>query len=759
MIKTKRIAFIGNSLPRQCGIATFTTDLSHAMSNPSQGIETSIIAMTDDKLNYAYPANVMFDIRDGEIEDYVTAARILNNGDYRAVSLQHEFGIFGGPDGEFILTLLSHLRIPVITTFHTILAEPTPSQKRVLQQVAGASSRVVVMADKGREFLENVYGVDPGKIDVIAHGIPDKAFHDPELAKGKMGYSGRQVILTFGLLSPNKGIEVVIDAMPAILKMQPDALYIVLGATHPTLLRREKEAYRDSLRIRAEQLGVERSVVFLNQFVDVPTLLDFIAMCDVYVTPYRDEAQMTSGTLAYSFGMGSAVVSTPYWHARELLDDHRGILVPFSDAQATGEAIARLLGDDKARQAMRKAAYETGRSMIWPHIASLYLKSIETARAAYRPRLIRDLITQSMTRPQQGTTLKLGHFNTMCDDTGIFQHAVFSVPDRAHGYCVDDNARALILACHLAGAGETGIRDGRTASFASFIQHAWNPDLKQFRNFMSFDRRWLEDKGSEDSHGRTLWSLGICASSDSDRPRRRWAAALFAKAAPVVEHFHSPRAWAFTLIGLDAYCRVTPEDDAAAQLRTVLAERLMKLEHQVSTADRHWFEEGLSYENARIPQALIATGMATGSDELMDTGLRTLGWLMQQQTASGGQFRPVGTDGFFDVGEAPKLFDQQPVEATATISACLAAYDATRDKTWLEAATRTFTWFTGSNDHGVSLVDPETGSCRDGLHPDRANENRGAESVLCYLISCFEVGRASRLTQAAPKLAELQQLS
>ncbi|MCF1445632.1 glycosyltransferase [Agrobacterium vitis] len=759
MIKTKRIAFIGNSLPRQCGIATFTTDLSHAMSNPALGIETSIIAMTDDKLNYAYPANVVFDVRDGEIEDYVTAARILNNGDYRAVSLQHEFGIFGGPDGEFILTLLSHLRIPVITTFHTILAEPTPSQKRVLQQVAGASSRVVVMADKGREFLENVYGVDPGKIDVIAHGIPDKAFHDPELAKGKMGYSGRQIILTFGLLSPNKGIEVVIDAMPAILKVQPDALYIVLGATHPTLLRREKEAYRDSLRIRAEQLGVERSVVFLNQFVDVPTLLDFIAMCDVYVTPYRDEAQMTSGTLAYSFGMGSAVVSTPYWHARELLDDHRGILVPFSDAQATGEAIARLLGDDQARQAMRKAAYETGRSMIWPHIASLYLKSIETARAAYRPRLIRDLITQSMTRPQHGTSLKLGHFNTMCDDTGIFQHAVFSVPDRAHGYCVDDNARALILACHLAGAGETGIHDGRTASFASFIQHAWNPDLKQFRNFMSFDRRWLEDKGSEDSHGRTLWSLGICASSDSDRPRRRWAAALFAKAAPVVEHFHSPRAWAFTLIGLDAYCRVTPEDDAAAQLRTVLAERLMKLEHQVSTADRHWFEEGLSYENARIPQALIATGMATGSDELMDTGLRTLGWLMQQQTASGGQFRPVGTDGFFDVGEAPKLFDQQPVEATATISACLAAYDATRDKTWLEAATRTFTWFTGSNDHGVSLVDPETGSCRDGLHPDRANENRGAESVLCYLISCFEVGRASRLTQAAPKLAELQQLS
>jgi glycosyltransferase involved in cell wall biosynthesis len=759
MTKSKRIAFIGNSLPRQCGIATFTTDLSHAMGSSEHGAETRIIAMTNDKIAYAYPEDVVFEIRDGEIEDYGTAARILNNGNFDAVSLQHEFGIFGGPDGEFVLTLLSQLRIPVVTTLHTILAEPTPSQLRVLQKVAAASSRVIAMAHKGRELLESVYGVDPAKIDVIAHGIPNRPFHDPESAKAKHGYAGRPVILTFGLLSPNKGIEVVIDAMPAILAQRPDALYVVLGATHPNLLRQEGEVYRDSLRARAEQIGVGPSVVFLNQFVDVPTLLDFIAMCDVYVTPYLDEAQMTSGTLAYSFGMGSAVVSTPYWHAKELLEDGRGMLVPFGDSTATGQVIASLLGDDDRRLAMRRAAYDTGRSMIWSQIASLYLGSVEKARSAYRPRLVSDLVAQRIARPPQITSLKLGHFDAMCDDTGIFQHAVYSVPDRSHGYCVDDNARALVLATHLAAAGETGISERRTASFAGFIQHAWNPDLARFRNFMSFDRRWLEPQGSEDSHGRTLWALGVCALSDNDRPRRRWASALFARAISTVLGFHSPRAWAFALIGLDAYCRANPDDRRSRVIRLQLAERLVELERRVSAGDRHWFEEGLSYENARIPQALILTGIATGTAQFVDIGLKSLRWLMTQQSGENGQFRPVGTDGFFDRGEAPKLFDQQPVEATATISACLAAHEATTDKSWLETAIRTFNWFTGSNDHGVSLIDPETGSCRDGLHPDRPNENRGAESVLCYLISCAEIGRASRLVRPVLQPSELRQLS
>lgn len=759
MTNPTRIAFIGNSLPRQCGIATFTSDLSQAMADEPEQIRTSIVAVTDPKQSYAYPEEVIFEIREDEIEDYVTAARVLNEGRFDAISLQHEFGIFGGPDGEFILAILDNLRIPVVTTCHTILAEPTPSQHRVLQKVAAHSSRVVVMAEKGRTLLTEIYGVAPQKIDVIAHGIPDRPFHDPEIAKVERGYAGRPVILTFGLLSPNKGIEVVIDAMPAILKQSPNAVYVVLGATHPTLLRTQGDSYRDGLRQRTERLGVDHAVQFLNRFVDLPTLLDFIAMSDVYVTPYLDEAQMTSGTLAYSFGMGSAVVSTPYWHACDLLADGRGILVPFGDAAATGEAIASLLGDDVARTAMRKQAYDAGRSMIWSHVATLYLESMAKARAAYRPKLVSDLISLRIKRPPQQTALKLGHLHTMCDDTGIFQHAVFSVPDRSHGYCVDDNARALLLSSLLSAVGETGIADRMTASFASFVEHAFNSDTGRFRNFMSFDRRWLEDQGSEDSHGRTLWALGACTLSDTDAPRRRWASALFARAMTATLDFRSPRAWAFTLLGLNDYCTANPQDAHARMLRVRHAENLMDLERRVSKGERRWFEEGLSYENARLSQALIITGEATKVSAFVETGVATLQWLMTQQTGEAGQFRAIGTEGFFEIGQAPKLFDQQPVEATATVSACLAAYEATSDKTWIEAANKAFDWFTGSNDHGISLVDPETGSCRDGLHADRPNENRGAESVLCYLISCIEIGRANQMLRPVLPRIGVRQLS
>ncbi|HZG28462.1 MAG TPA: glycosyltransferase family 4 protein [Ensifer sp.] len=759
MTKPMRIAFIGNSPPRQCGIATFTGDLSQAMAGLSEHIRPSIIAITDDQQSYAYPAEVIFEIREAEADDYVTAARILNEGQFDVVSLQHEFGIFGGPDGELILKLLEHLRVPIVTTCHTILADPTPSQRRVLQKVAACSSRIVVMAEKGRALLTEIYGVAAPKIDVIPHGIPDRPFHDPETAKVARGYAGRPLILTFGLLSPNKGIETVIDAMPAVLRQNPETLYIVLGATHPTLLRQQGEAYRDSLRQRAESLGVEDSVQFLNDFVDLPTLLDFISMCDVYVTPYLDEAQMTSGTLAYSFGMGSAVVSTPYWHARELLKDGRGLLVPFGDATATGKAIADLLGDDDARMAMRRRAYDAGRTMIWSHVAKLYLDSMASGCEASRPKLVSDLPSLRMKLPLQRAPLRLGHFHAMCDDTGIFQHAVYSVPDRSHGYCVDDNARALLLSSLMSAAGIAGIGDRMTGSFAAFVAHAWNRDTGRFRNFMGFDRRWLESEGSEDSHGRTLWALGACTLSDADAPRRRWASALFARAMSVTLTFNSPRARAFTLLGFNDYCRANPNDHHASMLRVRHAESLMDLERRVSHGDRHWFEEGLSYENARLSQALILTGLATNVFAFVETGLSTLQWLMTQQRSDKGHFRAIGTDGFFEIGQAPKPFDQQPVEATATISACLAAYEATSDKGWIAAACRTFDWFTGSNDHGVSLVDPETGSCRDGLHADRPNENRGAESVLCYLISCIEIAQTNqKLTPVLPR-AEFRQLS
>ncbi|HEY6451739.1 MAG TPA: glycosyltransferase family 4 protein, partial [Steroidobacteraceae bacterium] len=541
MTQLGRLAFIGNSLPRRCGIATFTTDLQQAVSRSRPDVETAIVAMTDHADGYDYPAVVRLQVNDQKLEQYARAADSLNAAHFDVVCLQHEFGIFGGESGSHILALLSRLTMPVVTTLHTVLAAPTALQRDVFNGIIEASSKLIVMAEKGRELLRTVYGVPAERIEVIPHGIPNAAFLEPDAAKRKLGFGGKATILTFGLLSPNKGIEVMIDAMPSILERRADAIYVVLGATHPNLVRREGEGYRESLVARARARGVEEQVVFLNRFVDQATLLDFISMCDVYVTPYLNEAQMTSGTLAYSFGQGKAVVSTPYWHARELLANGRGVLVPFGDTKAIGTEIAGLLTDDTRRRRMREQAYASSRSMTWERIADRYLTAFERAR---RAPALKVLARQSEALGSRAIPtlppMQLSHLLSMCDDTGLFQHAVCSVPDRSHGYCVDDNARALLVACALNGPGEQRLPEVLTARLAAFVQHAWNPDNRRFRNFMSFDRRWLEEAGSEDSHGRTLWALGECARNDASAPRRRWAASLFAEALPAARQFQSP---------------------------------------------------------------------------------------------------------------------------------------------------------------------------------------------------------------------------
>ncbi len=745
MTSIKRIAFVGNSLPRRCGIATFTTDLQQAVAATLPQVFTSIIAMTDGDRSYDYPGTVGFEVHQETLTDYVAAADFINAGDFDIVCLQHEFGIFGGEGGGHILALLERLTVPVVTTLHTVLAEPSAAQRRVLERITTISSRIVVMAEKGRELLVAIYGVGASKILVIPHGIPDFAFVEPDAAKLRLGFADQTVILTFGLLSPNKGIEVMIDAMPAVLEARPDTIYVVLGATHPNLVREQGEAYRDSLVARAVALGITDHVVFRDQFVDRATLLEYIAMCDVYVTPYLNRAQMTSGTLAYSFGLGKAVVSTPYWHAVELLADGHGTLVPFGDAAATGAAIAALLTDEPRRQSMRRRAYDDSRSMVWEQVARCYLENFETVRALRTaPSAHIHMLLPRAERPSPG--LALDHLRAMTDDTGLFQHAVQSVPDRLHGYCVDDNARGLLLAAALTTLGEEPMPESMTLSFAAFVQHAWNADAKRFRNFMSFDRRWLEPQGSEDSHGRTLWSLGVTARHDSSATRRRWAAGLFAEALPGVESFSSPRAWVFTLLGLDAYCAVAPHDGEAAATRLRLADRLLALLKQVETPEWIWFEENLSYDNARFSEALILAGRATGTEAYFAAGLRSLGWLAGRQTSPAGLFRPVGTDGFHDVRSTRQAFDQQPLEATATIAATLVALRQTGDARWRVEAYRAFAWFFGANDLSQPLVDPETGSCRDGLHADRRNENRGGESVVSYLLGLADIRQFERVS-------------
>ena len=739
MTRTQRIALIGNSLPRRCGIATFTTDLQQALAATSSSILTSIIAMTDGDQSYDYPPTVGFEVRQEHLADYVAAADHINAGHFDAVSLQHEFGIFGGEAGGHILALLERLMVPVTVTLHTVLEEPSAAQRRVLERIMVLAARVVVMAEKGRALLLASYGGRAEKIEVIPHGIPDFPFVEPDAAKANLGFSDRTVVLTFGLLSPNKGIEVTIDAMPAVLKSRPDAVYVVLGATHPNLAREQGEAYRESLVARADALGIGAHVVFRDQFVDRATLLEYIAMCDVYVTPYLNAAQMTSGTLAYSFGLGKAVVSTPYWHAVELLADGRGSLVPFGDLLATGAAIAHLLSNEPLRQAMRHRAYDESRSMIWERVAERYLAVFDTVRTTTS---VRPTERPHPMKPRRSAPmLAFNHLSAMTDDTGLFQHALHAVPDRAHGYCVDDNARGLLLSTALGALGEEQLPDHMILSYAAFVQHAFNSDTGRFRNFMGFDRRWLEPQGSEDSHGRTLWALGAVAYHHASRERQQWAKDLFAKALRVVESFASPRAWAFTLLGLDAYCVAAPEHMFAAEVRTRLADRLLVLLQQVETPDWVWFEENLAYDNARFCQAMILAGRATSTQAYFEAGLRSLDWLTRRQTSPEGLFRPVGTDAFHHIRAAGNFFDQQPLEATATIAASLAALRGTSDPRWMTEANRAFGWFLGENDLSQPLVDPDTGSCRDGLHPDRRNENRGGE------FGCVLPARACRHPQ------------
>ncbi|MDX1984516.1 MAG: glycosyltransferase family 4 protein [Bryobacteraceae bacterium] len=745
--RVRKIAFVGDHLPRKCGIATFTSDLLAAIADAYPASECFSVSVNDIKGGYEYPEVVRFEIDEQDLSSYLRAADFLNISNVDIVCLQHEFGIFGGTAGGHILAFLRELRMPVVTTLHTVLREPRAEQRRVMQELISLSTRLVVMAERGRRMLQDIYDAPEAKIDLIAHGIPDVGFVDPTYFKDQFGVEGRIVILTFGLLSPNKGIEYVLNALPGILAEFPDVVYIVLGATHPNELREHGEAYRLSLEMLAKKNKVEKNVIFYNSFVELETLKEFIGAADLYVTPYLNEAQITSGTLAYTFGSGKAVISTPYWHAAELLAEDRGVLVPFADAGAIAREVTGLLRDDTRRHAIRKNAYRLGREMVWSNVAQLYMRSFERSRldgaAPSRKSLASKTLDQ---RPRELPELKLNHLALMTDSTGVFQHANFTVPNFAEGYCSDDNARAFILAVLLSELGEeTGRARTMATTCAAFLHYAFDDATKRFHNHMSFDRRWLDDPGSEDCHGRALWALGIGVGRSPHRGFQMIAGQLFARALPSLMDFTSPRAWAFGLIGIHEYLRRLSGDSLVNQTREALASRLMDLLDRNTSPGWCWFEEELSYDNAKLPHALILTGRATGQPTVLERGLQALRWLTELQVSEKGHFRPIGSNGFYRRGGMRANFDQQPIEAQATVSACLEAYRATSDIWWYEQAQRAFDWFIGWNDLGLELYSPESGGCGDGLHVDRVNGNQGAESTLAFLLSLAEMRLAQNM--------------
>ncbi len=737
----RKVVFLGDYLPRKCGIATFTTDLRCAVAAQFPNIQCQVVPVNDIEEGYDYPPEVRFEIAEQDLPSYLRAADFLNISDVDVVCLEHEFGIFGGAAGSHVLALLRELRMPIVTTLHTVLREPNGEQRRVMRDLIRLSTRLVVMSERGRDFLRDVYQAPENKIDLIPHGIPDMPFADPNYFKDEFAVAGKQVLLTFGLLSPNKGIEFALRSLPDIIREFPNVVYIVLGQTHPNLLRDEGEAYRLSLDLLAKDLGVQKHVVFFNRFVELEELMRFIGAADIYLTPYLTETQITSGTLAYAFGTGNAVVSTPYWHAAELLTEERGKLVPFRDSKAIASAVVELLRDDTLRHSMRKNAYKLGRDMVWSRVAQLYVKSFEQARHDHsfvgtKSSPIKTLDEQ----PGQLPVLKLDHLFRMSDSTGIFQHASFTVPNFAEGYCTDDNARALALALLLKRLGQGSHRIGtRAVTYAAFLNHAFDLEKKRFHNFMSFDRRWLDDVGSEDCHGHALWALGLCVAQAGQGSFQMLAAQLFEQALPAVAEFTSPRAWAIALIGIDDYLRRLSGDRRVTQFRELLTAKLVQRYNDAATDEWHWFEEVVSYANAKLPHAMILSGRSMNNSAMMELGLKTLRWLVKMQTSDAGSFRPIGSNGFYPRGKERALWDQQPIEAQATVSACIEAYQATNDAIWIAEARRAFEWFLGRNDLGLALYDATTGGCRDGLHVDRLSQNQGAESTLAFLLALTEM--------------------
>lgn len=734
------LSLLGSYVPRRCGIATFTKDLRDALDEEMTPNAVQVVAMDDTPEGYDYPPEVRFQIPAHHQATYRTAADVLNINQVDAVVVQHEYGIYGGHDGSYVLDLVRRLRMPVLTTLHTVLREPSPGQRAVIADLARHSDRLVVMSQTAQDMLHDIYQTPREKVAYIPHGIPDVPFTDSSFFKDQFGLESNTVLLTFGLLSPGKGIETAIRALPAILQKHPEVVYVIVGATHPHVLKHEGNAYRYGLERLVAKLGLSKNVIFHNRFVSREELLRYISAADVYVVPYPNVAQITSGTLAYALGAGKAIVSTPFWHATEMLAQGRGRHFAFNDSAALAREVNDLLDNPVELQAMRKRAYLHGRPMVWKEVARSYLQLAAQAALQRRshPRPVPRLSRQELdttTLPD----LSLTHLRRLTDDTGIFQHAIYAIPNRLHGYCTDDNARALVAALLHYDLERDPTVLPLVDVYLSFLHHAFNPQTRRFHNFMGYDRRWLEEAGSEDTHGRAIWALGLTATLAPTEAVFSFATRLFHSALEVMPNLNAPRAWAFALVGIHAYLERLGGDTQARRVRAALAERLQQRFTDHAGADWPWCEDVVTYDNAKLPHALILSGQWIPDPRMTEMGLRALEWLVDLQLQSDGNVSLIGNQGWIDRRGKRARFDQQPIEAMALIEACAEAHRCTHDVVWLERARAFLGWFLGSNDTQAVLYDYHTAGCRDGLHADGPNLNQGAESTLAWLVSLLTV--------------------
>ena len=736
------LALVGTYQPRQCGIATFTQDLRNSIASVVGSNNTRVIAIDDLPGAYAYNEEVTLNLPQQSRRDYRLAADLLNVNQIDCVVVQHEYGIFGGENGKYILDMVHRLRMPVITTLHTLLTHPSPGERDIMCEIVDQSARVVVMTERGRDILTQTYGVADAKIALIPHGVHEQSFSDPHFYAEQLGLQGKRVLLTFGLMGPGKGLETALRALPAIVEAHPNTVYLIVGATHPHVLRREGTQYRQSLEALATSLGVRDHVQFHERFVSVEELSVFLGVADVYVMPYPNLQQVTSGTLAYAIGAGKAVVSTPFWHAQELLADGRGRLFPFNDYDALSTCVIELLGDDDQRNAIRRRAYQHSRDMLWCNIGKKYVELAQQVLYERHQGVDRQLtVPHTLTALSLENEPSLDHILRISDDCGMLQHARFALPDRHHGYCIDDNARALIGTIDYYRLREDQRCLPLIDRYLAFIAHALNESSGRFRNFMDYQRNWQEEAGSEDSHGRAMWSLGHCVKYAPQESQRLVAYQLFKLASKAVESFRSPRAWAFTLLGLKRFNdQIGIDLEVTNHLRS-LATRLHSWHLAGQTEQWPWPEPLLTYDNARIAQALIECGETLDDTTMKEEGIATLNWIVNLQVNSSGVVSLVGNQGWASSDGTRARFDQQPLEAAAVIDACEAAYGVSADDQWFDSAKSFYLWFLGANDLSLALRDAVSGGCADGLHATGVNYNQGAESSLACFMGTLAIQR------------------
>ena len=749
-------AFIATYPPRKCGIGTFTNDLVENLANLSVEDKLSdkrlqVVTLKDGSAIYNFPPEVSFEIRDHYREDYLEAAEFLNLSAVDVVSLQHEYGIFGGNDGNHIIHLLHHLNKPVVTTLHTVLDKPSPGQRETLDTILALSTYIVVLTKKASKLLQEVHGLDSNKIVVIPHGAPDVAFLDTSYYKNQFQADDRLVLLTFGLINASKGIEHVIEALPRIVKEFPDVLYFILGATHPIVKLHEGEKYRISLENRVKELSLQKHVVFHNRFVSLEKLVKFLVATDIYITPYLSKEQISSGTLAYALACGKAIVSTPYWYAEDLLEDDRGVFVPFADHNAIADSILELLRNPHKRNQMRRKAYQYGRQMVWSKVSESYNTLFGQAVSEYARKKITvysyDRTAGALTLPR----VNMDYLYRLTDTTGVFQHALYRTPNRFDGYTTDDAARALIAAVmNYELFHESKVID-LIHTYLSFMHYAINPETNRVRNFLSYSRNWLEKVGSEDSHGRTIWSLGFTIWHAPDDAILSLANHLFKQAIRPVLKLLSPRAIAYNILGCIYYLKRFSRDTEINNIVTDLGERLSLKYADTRTDDWRWFEDIITYSNARMPQALLAAGQYLGSVTMISQGIESLEWLVNIQTnPETGYISLVGNAGWYKKGGEKSNFDQQPVDALCLLEACCQAYKITGDERWRLKIDPIFAWFLGKNDRNECLYDFKTGGCYDGLQRWGLNQNHGGESTISWLIALHDM---YRITHKIPPVA------